>query len=144
MGLGRERGGNSPYQSIVLSAYLPSIPCFHTFLPYLASIPCFHATSPSISPSRDHCNPLSQQLIQIGIRTATPEQRAVAVLHDVETIEARHFPSHGSALGPILSKWIGNETLVYITFDMDSLDPVQQGGWSNGCGGGSEIRWTGK
>lgn len=52
----------------------------------------------------------------------------------MEVIEARHFPSHGSALGPILGKWIGANTPVYITFDMDSLDPVLHGGAAGGKG----------
>lgn len=69
--------------------------------------------------------PLCSQLIQIGIRTINEIQRQQIEKYQVKTIEARHFPAHGSEIASILAPYIPSpDTPVYLTFDMDCIDPV--------------------
>lgn len=74
---------------------------------------------------------LCTRLIQIGIRTATPHQRGQAQRFGVETIDARDF----GALDP--STIHGP---VYVTFDLDGLDPAFAPGVSHHEPGGLTTR----
>ncbi len=68
---------------------------------------------------------LCSQLIQIGIRTINDVQRQQIENYQVKTIEARQFPAHGSDIASNLAHYIPSpETPVYLTFDMDCIDPV--------------------
>ncbi len=74
---------------------------------------------------------LCDRLIQIGVRTATAHQRAQAVRFGVETVEARSLSAFdpSSVAGP-----------VYVTFDLDGLDPAFAPGVSHHEPGGLTTR----
>jgi agmatinase len=73
---------------------------------------------------------LAQRLVQIGIRTANAHQRAQAVRYGVETIEARNWTGKLPQLnGP-----------VYISVDIDVLDPAFAPGVSHHDPGGLSMR----
>lgn len=73
----------------------------------------------------------AQRLIQIGIRTMTGHQREQANKFGVEVIEMRHMPAldRMKVDGPI-----------YISFDMDALDPAFAPGISHREPGGMSVR----
>ena len=70
-------------------------------------------------------------LIQVGIRAMTGHQREQAKKFDVEVIEMRHLPAldRMKVDGPI-----------YISFDMDTLDPAFAPGISHREPGGMSVR----
>ena len=73
----------------------------------------------------------AQRLIQIGIRTMTGHQREQAQKFGVEVIEMRHLPAldRMKVDGPI-----------YISFDMDALDPAFAPGIAHREPGGMSVR----
>lgn len=73
----------------------------------------------------------AKRLIQVGIRTATAHQRQQAERFGVEVIEMRHLPAldRMKVDGP-----------VYISFDMDALDPAFAPGISHREPGGMSVR----
>ena len=73
----------------------------------------------------------AKRLIQVGIRTATAHQREQAKRFGVEVIEMRHLPAldRMKVDGP-----------VYISFDMDALDPAFAPGISHREPGGMSVR----
>jgi agmatinase len=74
---------------------------------------------------------LAKRLVQIGIRTLNGHQREQAEKFGVEVVEMRGLPAYGrlKADGP-----------VYITFDMDVLDPAFAPGVSHREPGGISVR----
>jgi agmatinase len=74
---------------------------------------------------------LAKRLVQIGIRTLNRHQREQAEKFGVEVVEMRGLPAYGKlkATGP-----------VYITFDMDVLDPGFAPGVSHREPGGISVR----
>jgi agmatinase len=73
---------------------------------------------------------LCGRLIQVGIRTLTPHQRDQIARFGVETIEMRHFAGGGPAItGP-----------VYLSIDLDGLDPAFAPGVSHREPGGLFVR----
>ena len=74
---------------------------------------------------------LAQRLVQIGIRTINGHQREQAKRFGVEVIEMRQLPAYArlKATGP-----------VYISFDMDVLDPAYAPGISHREPGGMSVR----
>lgn len=74
---------------------------------------------------------LSKRLVQVGIRTATQHQRDQARKFGVEMIEMRSLPA--------LEK-LKTSGPVYITFDMDVLDPAFAPGVSHWEPGGMSVR----
>jgi hypothetical protein len=72
----------------------------------------------------------AKRLIQIGIRTMTGHQREQANKFGVEVIEMRHLPAldRMKVDGPI-----------YISFDMDALDPAFAPGISHREPGGMSV-----
>ena len=74
---------------------------------------------------------LAKRLVQVGIRTMNRHQRDQAKRYGVEVIEMRGLPAYESlkAKGP-----------VYITFDMDVLDPAFAPGISHREPGGMSVR----
>ena len=74
---------------------------------------------------------LAKRLVQIGIRTINRHQREQAQKFGVEVVEMRFLPAYDrlTADGP-----------VYITFDMDVLDPAFAPGISHREPGGMSIR----
>jgi agmatinase len=74
---------------------------------------------------------LAKRLVQIGIRTINRHQREQAQRFGVEVVEMRALPAYEKlkAAGP-----------VYITFDMDVLDPAFAPGVSHREPGGMSVR----
>jgi arginase len=74
---------------------------------------------------------LAKRLVQIGIRTMVRHQREQAERFGVEVVEMRALPAYEKlkATGP-----------VYITFDMDVLDPAFAPGLSHREPGGMSVR----
>jgi agmatinase len=73
----------------------------------------------------------AKRLIQVGIRTMTGHQREQAKRFGVEVIEMRHLPAldRMKVDGPI-----------YVSFDMDALDPAYAPGISHREPGGMSVR----
>ena len=74
---------------------------------------------------------LAKRLVQVGIRTINRHQREQAERFGVEVVEMRALPAYEklSATGP-----------VYVTFDMDVLDPGFAPGVSHREPGGMSVR----
>ncbi len=74
---------------------------------------------------------LVKRLVQVGIRTMVRHQREQAVKFGVDVVEMRDLPAYAKlkATGP-----------VYITFDMDVLDPAFAPGISHREPGGMSVR----
>ncbi len=74
---------------------------------------------------------LAKRLVQVGIRTINRHQREQAERFGVEVIEMRALPGYEKlkAVGP-----------VYVTFDMDVLDPAFAPGISHREPGGMSVR----
>jgi agmatinase len=74
---------------------------------------------------------LAKRLVQVGIRTMNRHQREQAQRFGVEVVEMRALPAYQKlkAKGP-----------VYITFDMDALDPAFAPGVSHREPGGMSVR----
>ena len=74
---------------------------------------------------------LAKRLVQVGIRTATNHQREQAHRFGVEMVEMKNLPAYAklTADGP-----------VYVTFDMDVLDPAFAPGVSHREPGGISVR----
>jgi len=76
-------------------------------------------------------NRLAQRLVQVGIRTANPPQRAQADRFGVEMIEMKDFRD---------DLVLAFDTPVYVTFDLDGLDPSCAPGVSHREPGGLTTR----
>jgi arginase len=74
---------------------------------------------------------LADRLVQVGIRTATGHQRAQARRFGVEVIEMRHVRD---------DLRIALDTPVYISVDLDALDPAFVPGVSHREPGGMSVR----
>jgi agmatinase len=74
---------------------------------------------------------LAKRLVQVGIRTASGHQREQAHRFGVEMVEMKNLPAYAKlkADGP-----------VYVTFDMDVLDPAFSPGVSHREPGGISVR----
>lgn len=71
------------------------------------------------------------RLVQVGIRTLTPPQRAQVATFDVDCIEMRHFAAGARPTvdGP-----------VYVSIDLDGIDPAFAPGVSHREPGGLSVR----
>ncbi len=75
---------------------------------------------------------LASRLVQVGIRTMTPHQRAQAARFGVEVMEMRHWtPARRVELG---------DAPVYLSLDLDALDPACAPGVSHHEPGGFTTR----
>jgi agmatinase len=74
---------------------------------------------------------LCSRLVQVGIRTLTPHQRDQIKRFDVDTIEMQHFAggARPATRGP-----------VYLTIDIDGIDPAFAPGVSHREPGGLSVR----
>jgi arginase family enzyme len=74
---------------------------------------------------------LATRLVQLGIRTMVGHQREQAARFGVEVVEMRSLPAHDrvKVKGP-----------VYVSFDMDVLDPAFAPGVSHWEPGGMSVR----
>eukprot|EP00937_MAST-01D_sp_MAST-1D-sp2_P004263 g4263.t1 len=85
--------------------------------------------------------PICDQLLQIGIRTANAHQRAQARRFGVRTLEARHVCSGGaSSIGAFLRAHLPRNADVYVSLDLDVLDPAYAPGVSHHEPGGLSTR----
>jgi agmatinase len=80
------------------------------------------------------------KLIALGIRTATPIQRAQYAKYGVSCLEAKDFPAHGRDCATFLQPLIAPTDPVYISFDMDVIEPGLAPGVSHREGGGISVR----
>ena len=75
---------------------------------------------------------LASRLVQVGVRTTTPHQRAQAARFGVESVEMRHWtPARRLELG---------DGPVYLSLDLDALDPACAPGVSHHEPGGFTTR----
>jgi arginase len=74
---------------------------------------------------------LAQRLVQVGIRTMNAHQRAQAEKFGVEVVEMRSLPAYGR---------VKVKGQVYVSFDMDVLDPAFAPGISHWEPGGMSVR----
>jgi len=74
---------------------------------------------------------LAQNLVQVGIRAATGQQRAKALEHGVRMIEMKDIKD---------SLFLEFSNPLYISFDMDALDPAFAPGVSHHEAGGLSTR----
>lgn len=74
---------------------------------------------------------LAKRLVQVGIRTATKHQREQAERFGVEMVEMRMLPAYAR---------LKSDGPVYISFDMDVLDPAFAPGVSHREPGGMSVR----
>jgi arginase len=74
---------------------------------------------------------LAKRLVQVGIRTINRHQREQAQRFGVEVVEMRALPAFGK---------LQSAGAVYITFDMDVLDPAFAPGVSHREPGGMSVR----
>ena len=74
---------------------------------------------------------LAKRLVQLGIRTINRHQREQAQKFGVEVVEMRALPAYGK---------LKSSEPVYITFDMDVLDPAFAPGVSHREPGGMSVR----
>ncbi len=74
---------------------------------------------------------LAKRLVQLGIRTINRHQREQAAKFGVEVVEMRALPAYGK---------LKSAEPVYITFDMDVLDPAFAPGVSHREPGGMSVR----
>jgi len=74
---------------------------------------------------------LAQNLVQVGVRAATGQQRAKALKHGVRIIEMKDFKE---------SLTLDFSNPLYISFDMDALDPAYAPGVSHHEPGGLSTR----
>jgi arginase len=76
---------------------------------------------------------LATRLIQVGLRTLTPHQRAQAERFDVEVFEARRWRDAIPVVGALRDR-------VYVSLDIDVLEPMLAPGISHSEPGGLSVR----
>lgn len=80
------------------------------------------------------------KLVAIGIRCLNPVQREQYAKYSVHALEAKDFPAHGRDCAAFLQPLIAPTDLVYISFDMDVIEPGMAPGVSHREGGGLTVR----
>jgi agmatinase len=83
---------------------------------------------------------LAQKLIQIGLRTVTPEHREQMERFGVQAIEMKDYPEHKKALVEYFKRHVPPDADIYISFDMDCMDPAFAPGVSHHEPGGMSVR----
>lgn len=84
---------------------------------------------------------LCRQLISIGVRTITGHQRQQIEKFKVKVIEAKDFPYRGADVATLyLDKYISTDSPVYVSVDMDVLEPGLAPGVSHREAGGLTTR----
>lgn len=74
---------------------------------------------------------LAKRLVQVGIRTMVPHQRQQAERFNVEVLEMHSLPAY---------ERLNSDGPIYLTFDMDVLDPAFAPGISHREPGGMTVR----
>ena len=88
----------------------------------------------------EHGGNICTKLISMGIRTLNPHQIHQAHRFNVEICQARCFPLGTASLKKYFENFIDPCDSVYITFDMDCLDPAFAPGVSHREPGGISTR----
>ena len=90
---------------------------------------------------------LCDRLLQVGLRTVTPHHREQMARFDVRAMEARAFDSGAMAQPPpadaassFLAEHLPRDADVYVSFDLDALDPAFAPGVSHHEPGGLSTR----
>jgi arginase len=83
---------------------------------------------------------ICSKLISVGIRTLNKHQYDQAVKYDVAIVQAKSFPLQPKAIFDLFGEHIGEDDQVYISFDMDCLDPAFAPGVSHREPGGLSTR----
>lgn len=83
---------------------------------------------------------LCSKLISVGIRTLNGHQRKQAARYGVEVVEARHCPQSLGETAALLRSLIDPSAQVYISLDLDVLDPAFAPGVSHREPGGLSTR----
>jgi arginase family enzyme len=68
---------------------------------------------------------ICSRLISVGLRTITQHQREQLNRFQVHLVEAKDFPAKGSDLATFLRPLVGPRDAVYLSFDLDVLEPVR-------------------
>eukprot|EP01038_Epipyxis_sp_PR26KG_P004417 gene4417-6244_t len=135
------------------SITFPIIKTITQFLPTPVTIVHFDA-HPDIYPNFEnnpssHASPfariledpsLCHKLISVGIRTVNDIQREQWIKYNVSVIEAKDFPSKGNEIKDFLTQFISEDTSVYISIDLDVIEPGLAPGISHPEAGGLSVR----
>jgi arginase len=109
------------------------------FYPLFQDSPSSHASPFARIMESDE--PICKELISVGIRCMNEEQSACIKQHsNVTIVEARHCPAKGSDLKDIFHRHISENSPVYISVDIDVLDPAYAPGVSHRESGGLSVR----
>ena len=81
---------------------------------------------------------LCDRLLQVGLRTITPHHREQMARFDVRALEARHVGTTDPAMW--LAEHLPRNADVYVSFDLDVLDPAFAPGVSHHEPGGISTR----
>jgi len=141
--LGGDHSITAPVFNTIRKLYTKPITIVHfdahpDLYPLFQDNPHSHASPFARILERSHEN---TKLIQIGIRTLNDVQYRQVEKYGVTLIEAKDFPAKGSDILPILKKNIvSNESLVYISIDIDVLEPGLAPGISHPESGGLSVR----
>eukprot|EP00928_Gymnodinium_smaydae_P054331 TRINITY_DN38120_c0_g1_i1.p1 TRINITY_DN38120_c0_g1~~TRINITY_DN38120_c0_g1_i1.p1 ORF type:complete len:388 (-),score=63.87 TRINITY_DN38120_c0_g1_i1:325-1488(-) len=85
-------------------------------------------------------NGLAHKLIQVGLRTITPHHREQMERFDVKAIEMMQYPDRRVRLQHFFSRHVPHDADVYVSFDLDALDPAFAPGVSHHEPGGMSTR----
>lgn len=81
-----------------------------------------------------------QPLVQLGIRTLTPHLREQAAKFGTLMLQCKDFPESRRELRKTLDEWLAGVRDVYISVDLDALDPAFAPGVSHHEPGGLSTR----
>jgi arginase family enzyme len=86
--------------------------------------------------------PGDTRLVQIGVRTLTPEHRHQVDRYGVRVLEAHALPASTDHLAwkHIMRSNVPADSVVYVSFDLDVLDPAYAPGVSHLEPGGMTVR----
>jgi len=81
-----------------------------------------------------------KHIIQIGIRASTAEQTTYAKNHGISTVSTSEVYKNAKKAAFIISEALNNVNNVYVSFDVDVLDPAFAPGVGNPESGGIMLR----
>jgi agmatinase len=83
---------------------------------------------------------VADRLIQIGLRTLTKNCREQQKRFDVRSLEMKDYPTEKRLLATFLNLHVPKDADIYVSFDMDCLDPAFAPGVSHHEPGGMSVR----
>jgi len=81
-----------------------------------------------------------QRIVQVGIRASTAEQTTYAKNHGISIVSTSEVYKNAKKAVFIISEALNNVNNVYVSFDVDVLDPAFAPGVGNPEGGGIMLR----